>query len=50
VNAADSLVLEGACTGGKFVAHGLAVKQHGAILGMQMHRNRTGCGAALTLS
>jgi hypothetical protein len=28
--------------GRNFVARGLGVKQHGAILGMQMHRNRTG--------
>ncbi|MGB9115842.1 hypothetical protein [Bradyrhizobium sp.] len=31
----------GACTGGNFPARSLRVKQHGAILGMQMHRNRT---------
>jgi hypothetical protein len=27
--------------GGNFPVHGPGVKQHGAILGMQMHRNRT---------
>jgi hypothetical protein len=32
---------EGACTAGNFLAQSLLVKQHGAILGMQMHRNRT---------
>jgi hypothetical protein len=26
--------------GGNFLAHGSGVKQHGAILGMQMRRNR----------
>ena len=31
---------DGACTGGNFLARSLRVKQHGAILGMQMHRNR----------
>ncbi len=30
---------EGACTGGNFPACSLRVKQHGAILGMQMHDN-----------
>jgi len=31
---------EGACTGGNFLARSHRVKQHGVILGMQMHRNR----------
>jgi hypothetical protein len=31
---------EGACTAATFVAPGCGVKPHGAILGMQMHRNR----------
>jgi hypothetical protein len=34
---------EGACTGGKFLARSLRVKQHGAILGMRKHRNRLRC-------
>src|SRR3982074_502848 len=32
----------GSVHGRNFVARGRGVKQHGAILGMQMHRNRTG--------
>jgi hypothetical protein len=31
---------EGACTGGNFPGYRPRVKQHGAILGMQMQRNR----------
>jgi hypothetical protein len=31
----------GACTGGNFLGCSLRVKQHGAILGMQMRCNRT---------
>src|ERR1700692_4055127 len=31
----------GPCTGGNFLGCSLRVKQHGAILGMQMHCNRT---------